>query len=167
MTAKLNPIYVFAAGRGVPQAQSELAVACLNHADSIAEDEPELADEYLMAAEVLAELACAHNRPRDVAVLAGVFVARSLHSAATDPVRSLEYREQAETLFDVVENGGDTHALGAAAFALNHLADCDPDDDRASARLNRIIEALPAAEAQLFSAAARSVKNRQSQEEHQ
>lgn len=157
MTAfKLNPVYAFAAGHGDCHAQSELAASCCTRAESLADENPDLADEYFMAAEVFAELACTHRNPRDVAVLAGIFAARSLHSALRDPVRSLEYREQAEPLFDVVESSLDSHALAIIAFALNGLADADPDDDRASVRLNRIIDALPPAEAHLLREAARS-----------
>jgi hypothetical protein len=57
-----------------------------------------------------------------------------------------------------VENSGDTQALGIVAYALNHLADAEPEDDRASARLNRIIETLPTADAQLLRETVRSVE---------
>jgi hypothetical protein len=152
----LNPVYLFAAGHGQPSAQSALAIGCCDHAVRIADDNPELADEYFMAAEILAELACAHANPSDIAKLAGIFTARSLHSALVDPVRSLEYREKAEELFESVERSGDNQALGIIAYALNHLADADPDDDRASDRLNRIIGTLPAGEAQLLREAVRT-----------
>jgi hypothetical protein len=73
----LNPVYLFAAGHGQPSAQSALAIGCCDHAVRIADDNPELADEYFMAAEILAELACAHANPSDIAKLAGIFTARS------------------------------------------------------------------------------------------
>lgn len=158
MTLQWNPVYLFAAGRGHCAAQSELAMACCDHAATISEENPGLSDEYFMAAEVLAELACAHGHPTDIAKLAGVFTARSIFGALLDPVRSLEYREKAEELFESVEMTGDGQALGIVAFALNKLADADPDDDRATIRLNRIIDNLPAGEAQLLREAVRPAK---------
>lgn len=149
---QFNPAYLFAAGHGHCKAQSDLALACRNHATSIAADNPMLADEYFTAAETFVTLAISHGDPHDIAVKASIFVDRSLHSAARDPVRSLQYREEVETFFDQVEESAHSHALGVAVLALNKLADADPADDRASVRLNRIIEALPPAEAQLVGA---------------
>lgn len=160
-----NPVYLFAAGRGHCAAQSELAMACCDHAATISDEAPELADEYFMAAEILAELACAHGNPTDIAKLAGVFTARSLFGSVLDPVRSLEYREKAEQLFESVEQTADSQALGIVAFALNKLADADPDDDRATIRLNRIIETLPSGEAQLLREAVRPAKQQAHEEQ--
>lgn len=164
MTLQWNPVYLFAAGRGQNAAQSALAVACSDHASAISDDHPELADEYFMAAEIFGELACTHANPTDMASLAAIFCARSLHSSLLDPVRSLEYRDKAEQLFESVERTGDHQALGIVAYALNKLADADPDDDRATIRLNRIIEALPASEAQLLREAVRPAKQQAHEE---
>jgi hypothetical protein len=155
-TPQVNPAYMFAAGHGHCGAQSDLATSYLSQAES--EDDPFLADELYTVAELFAELACTHGRPLDFAVLADVCVARSLHSASLDPVRSLEYREDAERHFDLAEATGDTFALGAIAYSLNRLADADPDDDRASVRLNRIIGALAPGEAQMVRAAIRATQ---------
>lgn len=155
---QLNPVYVHAAACGLRGAQSELAAACGTHAQAIAAENPGLADEYFTAAELFAELARAHGQAYDAAVLAGVFAMRSLGLAARDPVRSLEYRDQAEALFDEVENACDTLALGVIAYALDKLADADPDDNRASDRLNRVIGMLPAGEAQRLREVVRSLK---------
>lgn len=162
----LNPIYVFAAGHGQCAAQIGLAVGCCDHALAIGDDDPELANEYLMAAEMFAELACAHGGANEVAVLAGILVARSIHLTLLDPVRSLEYRERAELLFDAVENASNSQASGIIAYALNKLADADPDDDRATVRLNRIVESLAPGEAQLLREAVRSVSRETQGELH-
>lgn len=157
MTApQVNPAYIFAAGHGHCGAQSDLAATYCSHAEAIAEENPDLAAEYFTAAELFAELAGSHGRPCDLAILAGIHAVRSIHSAARDPVRSLEYREQAEELFESVEGTRDSHAMAIIVFALDKLADADPDDDRAGDRLNRIVEALPAGEAQLLREAARN-----------
>lgn len=159
MTApQVNPAYMFAAGHGHCGAQSELACGYMRHAEAIAEDDPYLADEFFTAAELFAELACTHGRPSDIAVLADVCVARSLHSALLDPVRSLEYREDAERHFDAVETTGDTLALAAVAYSLNRLADADPDDDRATVRLNRVVQALAPGEALMLREAIRATQ---------
>jgi hypothetical protein len=155
---QVNPAFMFAAAHGHLGAQSDLALALRHHAEASAEDAPWLADQYFTAAELFAELACQHGQPHDLAVKASIFAARSIHSAASDPMRSLEYRENAEQLFDAVEDTGDGHALGVIGLALNKLADADPDDDRASARLNQIIESLSPGEAQLLRHVARPAK---------
>lgn len=161
-----NPVYLYAAGSGHCPAQSDLALGCRHHAEAIAEQFPDLADEYFTAAELFGVLACTHELPHDLAVLASIFASRSLHSAARDPVRSLEYREQAEQLFDAVEEADDDHALGVIGLALNRLADADPEDDRATVRLNRVIEALSPGEAQLVGAVARPAQREIEKEQH-
>jgi hypothetical protein len=158
-TPQVNPAYMFAAGHGHCGALADLATAYLGHAESIAEDDPYLADEFFTVAELFAELARTHGRSVDIAVLADVCVARSIHSASLDPVRSLEYREQAEQLFDAVENTGETLALAAVAYSLNRLADANPDDDRASVRLNRVIGALAPGEALLVQEVIRATQD--------
>lgn len=152
---QVNPAFIFAAGHGHCGAQSDLAASLCQYAEAIAEENPDLADEYFTAAELFAELASSHGQPAELAVLAGIFAMRSIHSAARDPVRGMEYREQAEQLFDKVEGAADSNALGVIAFALDRLADADPDDDRASDRLLRVIAALSPGEAQLLREAAR------------
>lgn len=159
MAHPINPTYIFAAAHGQPQAQSDLAMAFLNRGGAAAEDDPELADEYYAIAEVFAQLACSHGRPTDVALLAGVCARRAVHLELRDPVRALQYREAAEGLFNTIESGSDTTALGIVAATLNELADADPEDDLASARLNRIIERLPVADAQALREAVRATRS--------
>lgn len=155
---QVNPAYMFAAAHGHLGAQSDLALALRHHAEAIAAEAPWQADQYFTAAELFAELACQHGQPHDLAVKASIFAARAIHSAASDPVLSMEYREQAEELFDAVEESGHDHALGVVGLTLNKLADADPGDDRAADRLNRVIEALPPGEAQLLRHVARPAK---------
>lgn len=153
---QLDPVYLHAAGSGHRLAQSELARSCLTKANLLAKDNPRLAEGYFTAAELFAELACTHGDARDFAVLAGILASRSARLREIDQPRSLEYRAAAEQLFDSVEGADDGEALQLLAFVLDKLADEDPDDDRASARLNRIIGALPADAAQFLKEVSRA-----------
>lgn len=150
-----GPHHVFAAAHGSPGAQRDLAASLLWHAEAVAVEDQCRADEYLACAEMMAELAFAHRDALSIATLAAVVAVRSLH-CDLDPVRGVEWREQAERLFGLVEEqGDDTKALATIGVALNRLADADPSDDRAILRLGRIVDALPAGEACLLREMAR------------
>lgn len=151
MGPEVEQVFLRAAAAGDPQAQSTLAVAFLNRSDDLAESDPVFAEEFLASAELVAVMAYEHptkpGRAHDAAILGAIVAVRSIRCAERDPVRSLDYRQWAERLFDAVEAGSDEHAKGIVAWALNRLADAG--DEAAAARLNSVMETLSPAEARL------------------
>jgi hypothetical protein len=142
------------------EGQSEMVVSCICNAD--AADDPDAANEYDAAAEVFAELGCERGQPPDLALLASVCSKRSIRLAPSDPARSADYRQKAESLFDAVEESGDTYALGIVAFLLNELAENNPTDDAAIVRLGRIVRTLTTDDARLFRDAVNSSQKKNS-----
>lgn len=141
----VDPVYFQAAASGLPAAQRAIAVALALHAERIAADAPQFANELLAAAEFSANLTASHGDPADDALTGLVFALRSVLLEESDPVRALGYRTDAMLALDAAAKTGDVDALRTVALAYSRLADAG--DDEAADKLNLVVGALPAEEA--------------------
>lgn len=137
-----DAIYALSAALGHAPAQVTIAASWMTEAERLQDENPNLAAEHMVMAEAHARLAYQHNNPAGFAILSVVCAMRSLQLAATDPVRSLRYREEAEALFDLVFATGDPWAVTVMGGALARLA--DTGDVNAENALDRAVALLPA-----------------------
>lgn len=135
-------VYALAAASGHAEAQVAIAASLMTEAERIHEDSPSLAVELMVMAEAYARLAYQHHNAAGFSILSVVYALRSIHLSATDPVRSLRYREEAEALFDLVFETGDPWAVTVMGGALARLA--DTGDLSAENALDRAVALLPA-----------------------
>ena len=136
----IGPVHFRAAAAGDYLAQYEIAIGLTLQAEKLAAEAPQFANELLATAEFAANLAYQHGAPAAIALRGYVFAVRTWVLAASDPVRSLGYRDSAFADLDDAIASGNADALQIAALTLTRLADAG--DEEAANKLNTVQAAL-------------------------
>lgn len=148
MTFDLDPVYVRAAASGDVEAQFSLAESMLRSGVNCIKAQPQTGLELMAGAEVFARLAAESGSPPATALLAAVKSMQSIGLRESDPVRSVIFRETAESLFGALVEIGEPRSLTIVGLALTELAAAGDDD--AAERLDRVVGMLPAESAVLL-----------------